>query len=54
MLLVSRPGPAKTVAGVGGAWLWLGLRHSTPGFKVGMIVLGAVAVYIAVRAFIAL
>jgi hypothetical protein len=35
-------------------WRWLGLRESTPGFKGGMVVLGAVAVYIAVRAFTAL
>ena len=32
-------------------WRWLGLRDSTPGFKGSMIVLGVVAVYIAVRAF---
>ena len=35
-------------------WRWLGLRGSTPGFKGSMIALGAVAVYIAVRAFTAL
>jgi hypothetical protein len=35
-------------------WRWLGLRDSTPGFKGSMIVLGVVAAYLAVRAFIAL
>jgi hypothetical protein len=35
-------------------WRWLGLRDSTPGFKGSMIVLGVVAVYIAVRLFTAL
>ena len=35
-------------------WRWLGLRRSTPGFKAGMVVLGAVAVYLVVRALTAL
>jgi hypothetical protein len=32
-------------------WRWLGWRDSTPGFKGAVILLGAVAVYIALRAF---
>jgi hypothetical protein len=32
-------------------WRWLGLHDSTPGFKGVMIVLGVVAVYIAMRVF---
>jgi len=32
-------------------WRWLEMRASTPGFKGSMIVLGIVAVYIALRAF---
>lgn len=32
-------------------WRWLGLRDSTPGFKGSVIVLVAVAVYFAIRAF---
>jgi hypothetical protein len=35
-------------------WRWLGLRDSTPGFKAGVIVLGVVAAYIALQAFMAL
>jgi hypothetical protein len=31
-------------------WRWLGIRDSTPGFKGSLIVVGAVAVYLAVRA----
>ena len=32
-------------------WRWLGMRASTPGFRGSMIVLGVVAIYIALRAF---
>ena len=32
-------------------WQWLGTRESTPGFKGSIIVLGVVAIYIALRAF---
>ena len=32
-------------------WRWLGMRDSTLGFKGSVIVLGVVAVYIALRAF---
>jgi hypothetical protein len=35
-------------------WRWLGLRGSTPGFKASLIVLAAIVVYVAVRAFTAL
>jgi hypothetical protein len=31
-------------------WRWLGLRDSTAGFKGSIAVLGAVAVYIVIRA----
>jgi hypothetical protein len=35
-------------------WRWLGLRESTPGFKGMMVILVAVAVYLAVRGITAL
>ena len=31
-------------------WRWLGLRHSTPAFKICAVILVAAAVYIVVRA----
>lgn len=31
-------------------WRWLGLRGSTPGFKGSLLVLGVVAVFVALRA----
>ena len=35
-------------------WRWLGLRESTPGFKGMMVIIVAVAVYLAVRGITAL
>ena len=32
-------------------WRWLGMHDSTPGFKGSIIVLGVVAIYVALRAF---